>query len=455
MTIYTLVLYIGIAAIVSTLLIGFVLKKEKSWVMTFLQSFTGLLFIFSGWVKAIDPLGTAYKMEQYFTEFESTFADTWMSFLAPIFPFFSHYSIWFSVAMIVFEIVLGVMLLIGYKPKLSAWLFLGLVVFFTVLTGFTYLTGYVPEGVNFFDFGQWGPYKATNMKVTDCGCFGDFIKLEPRTSFFKDLFLLLPAIYFVFKHSDMHQLFSGRVRFVITSLATIGLLLYCFSNFVWDLPSTDFRPFKVGADVAAIKEAEEEAEANVRILTWIIKNEKTGEVKELPDAEYMKSLNTYNSKNGWKVIDQTKSEPAVKHTKISEFEITDFEGNDVTYEYLDDEGYHFMVVCYKAYGHKNPDGSYQWDKDWIGDLVSKIKPLAEKAKKDGHMVSIVLGGLDGDGAKNLAQTTGIDAHFYSADDILLKTIIRSNPGPVLWHDGKIVGKWHIKKLPTYEEIMGK
>ncbi|HUR30572.1 MAG TPA: MauE/DoxX family redox-associated membrane protein, partial [Saprospiraceae bacterium] len=152
MTLQTLLIYIAIAAIILTVLIGLLKKGHKSWLMTFLQNFTGVLFIVSGMVKAVDPLGTAYKMEQYFAEFQYTFAETSASFLSPLFPFLSSISIWFSVFMIVFEILLGLMLVLGHKPKLTSWLFLLLVVFFTALTGFTYLTGYVPSDANFFKF---------------------------------------------------------------------------------------------------------------------------------------------------------------------------------------------------------------------------------------------------------------------------------------------------------------
>ena len=77
--------------------------------------------------------------------------------------------------------------MVGYYRKWTAWLFFLIVFFFTILTGFTYLTGYVPLDANFFDFSAWGPYVKENMRVTDCGCFGDFIKLDPKISFFKDL----------------------------------------------------------------------------------------------------------------------------------------------------------------------------------------------------------------------------------------------------------------------------
>ena len=158
MTLLKLVIIVAIIALILSALNLFVLNKNKNILITLFQNFCGVLFIISGYVKAVDPLGTAYKMEDYFAEFESTFADTWFGFLAPLFPALSEASVLFSVFMIVLEIVFGVMLLIGYQRKLTAWLFLIIILFFSFLTGFTYLTGYVPEGVNFFQFSQWGPY---------------------------------------------------------------------------------------------------------------------------------------------------------------------------------------------------------------------------------------------------------------------------------------------------------
>ena len=169
--------------------------KANNLLWSFLQHFTGVWFVFSGLVKAVDPIGTAYKMEDYFVAFQDTFAGLNNVFggLAPLFPLLAKSSTDFSITMIVLEIVLGIMLIIGFSRKLTSLLFFLIVFFFTVLTGFTYLTGFVPTEANFFDFAKWGPYIKTQMRVTDCGCFGDFIKLDPGVSFCKDLFLMLPA----------------------------------------------------------------------------------------------------------------------------------------------------------------------------------------------------------------------------------------------------------------------
>ena len=179
MTIVSLFLYVAIAALALSGLISRFKLDKFSFVENFIQNFAGILFIFSGFVKAVDPMGTAFKMEQYFTAFEDTCKGSFLKILAPIFPVLSNMSLGFSVFMIVLEIVLGIMIIIGYRRQLSAWLFLIIMVFFTILTGFTYLTGFVPSDANFFEFSKWSEYNKNQMRVTDCGCFGDFLKLEP------------------------------------------------------------------------------------------------------------------------------------------------------------------------------------------------------------------------------------------------------------------------------------
>ena len=522
MTIGKLVVIMAIVAIVLTGLMT-VLKRDaiKNWVVTYLQHFCGALFIFSGWVKAVDPLGTAYKMEQYFDEFYTTFEQTWFGFIAPIFPLFSKYAIWFSVFMIVFEIVLGVMLILGARRKFTSWAFFLLVGFFTILTGFTYLTAYVPSGANFFQFASWSEFNESNMKVTDCGCFGDFIKLKPKVSFFKDIFLLVPALIFLFKFKGMHQLFSKPVRNSTVLFSTIALLFYCFSNYVWDLPHKDFRPFKKGADVRAVRQAEEDAMAAVEITDWKLKHKETGEELVVPNAEYLSNY-TAKYKGVYEVLEQISSKPSMEISKISEFEITDLDGNDITDDFIYGEEAQFLIVNYMLKGdpikatrvvqdsifntdtvvvfdydclegnaafqrvkRRTPQGeaidmesfsectdtnvvksfkevldreeSYidqNWSKSYIKKHTDKLKPFTDKAKKAGYRVVMAIGKSDPDAIKDFDAATGLGIEYGMADDILLKTIVRSNPGVVLWKDGKILDKWHIKKLPDFETVEG-
>ncbi len=461
MTIITLVLYVAVAAAILTAAMKFVWPKRVTvWWLSFLQNFCGVLFLFSGFVKAVDPLGTAFKLEQYFAEFDSVFSGAGMNGLASVFPSLSAYAVGLSVFMIVFEMVLGLMLLIGAHRGLTAWLFFLLVAFFTVLTGFTYLTGYVPAGVNFFEFSKWGDFVETNMKVTDCGCFGDFIKLKPKTSFLKDVFLLVPAVIFLFMFRRKHQLFTAPVRNAVIVLSTLLLLLYNLNNYLWNEPHLDFRPFKVGVDVTKQKELEYEAQNNVEITAYKLTNKAGGEKLTIPYDQFLKEYQNY-PKEEWE-FDQVQSEPFVWDTirkgneikpvkrilyrsKISDFYVMDADEMDVTEEILYQEGYHFLIVGYKI----SPDPRY------MGRWTERIAPLAKAAAADGLAVRAVVAYTDSQTLRAFGQAAGIDYPLYKADDIMLKTIIRSNPGVLLFKNGRIVMKWHLNKLPEYGKIKSK
>ena len=474
MTLGTIVLRVALLAVGLTIAVGYAYKEHKSWLMTYLQNFCGAFFIFSGFVKAIDPLGLAYKMQQYFAQFETTLDGTWFSFLSGIFPVLSEASVSFSVIMIVFEIVLGVMLILGAKPKLTSWAFLLLVGFFTALTGFTYLTGYVPMEENFFTFSKWTAFNEDQMRVTDCGCFGDFLILKPKISFLKDIVLLFPAFFFVFKHKDMHQLFTPKIKMIILGFVIIALSLFCFRNFHFNLPVADFRPFKEGTDVRTSKNEQTEKVANAA-FTWIMKNTKTGETKEFAQDDYpaepwefvdrkqakIETNKIYDYsisgetveedillvyKNGQdSLVEVSPADTAdggiqedwtFVQTKTSEKTVD----SDITVSLLGEEGYSIMIVSNKLpYASKSA-------------FATKVGELHKGAEGKGVNFYAVVGGV---GKEYIDEyKSGIQANypFYTADDILLKTIVRSNPGIVLWRDGKIVKKWHHRQLPSFEDI---
>ena len=483
-----MLIYIGVAAIVLTGLVAVLKKNHKNWLMTFVQNYCGALFIFSGWVKAVDPLGTAYKLEQYFTEFTTLFEPTWFSFVSPIFPFLAEYAVGFSVFMIILEIVLGLMLIMGMRPKLTSWVFLLLIIFFTILTGFTFLTGFVPEGATFFQFGDWAAYNEANMKVQDCGCFGDFIKLKPKTSFAKDIVLLVPSFYFLFRHKKMHQLFTKKIRTAIVGIVTIGLFVYCISNYQWDIPHADFRPFRINADVAGQKDKEMAAAASVQVVAWKLRNKaEQSKIVELSNAVYMKEFAKY-PKSEWEVIDQIKTKPEIEKTKVSDFEISDLDGYEVADELLHDEAYSLWIVCHKLKGEAKlekkiiQDTTFRqdtivsdnvtviqdvvdhidekeveeyvmdWDKSYMVKFNEVINPFVSEAKKSGVNAHVMIGKFGEDEIRDFEKNVGPEASYYMADDILLKTIVRSNPGVVLVKNGVIIDKWHIKKLPSFADV---
>lgn len=487
MTITKVFIYTAIVAILLTAYTYIIKKQNKSLVVSYLQNFSGAFFIFSGLVKAVDPLGTAYKMVDYFTEFKYTFEATWFSFIAPIFPFLSKYANGFSVFMIVLEIVLGFMLIMGTKNRLSSWIFFLVVGFFTFLTGFTALTGYVPEDVNFFSFGEWGAFDKNNMKVTDCGCFGDFLKLEPFTSFKKDLLLLIPAFIFLFRTKDMHRIFTPKIRNGV-ALAGIALFsFYCFSNYIWDIPGNDFRPFRVGVDVAAQKTLEEESMAAAPI-NYQFTNKETGEVTMMNMDQYIKQYKDFPAeKFDRKDIPE---EPDVPQSKISEFAVQNIGGNEITDEILTNQGYSLMYVCYTlgySQGEKTVMvGDTSWLVDTVGTpgtaefqmvkkvdkitqrqvtatdyifseeyknrFVETVNPFAEAAQKAGVKVYAIAGKAGADVINDFREEINLSYPMHMADDILLKTIVRSNPGIVLLKDAKIIKKWHYKRLPSFEEV---
>jgi hypothetical protein len=267
----------------------------------------------------------------------------------------------------------------------------------------------------------------------------------------------VPAILFVVMHRRMHQLLTEPVRNISLAAFTIILLVYNVNNFMWNEPHLDFRPFKIGADIAGQKEIEMQAENNVEILAYKLTNKASKEVREIPYDQFLKEYANY-SKEEWD-YDQIQSEPYVwdtirqgdqievvkkiiTRTKISDFSIMDPTDNEVTEDILYDPNYNFLIVGYKTYT----------DEAYLNKWREPIGRLTKAAKNDGITSRAVINYADADALTAFAEATGIDYPLYKADDIMLKTIIRSNPGVLLLKNGRIVMKWHLNKLPDYTEI---
>ncbi|MBK6997491.1 MAG: hypothetical protein IPH31_22255 [Lewinellaceae bacterium] len=442
-------------------------------------------------------------MEDYFGAFETTFAGLTNVFkgLAPLFPWLAKHSIGFSIGMIVLEIVLGIALIIGWRRKLTAWLFFLLIVVFTLLTGFTYLTGYVPTDINFFDFAHWGPYVKEQMRVTDCGCFGDFILLDPKISFFKDLGLMVPAFLFLIWTRNTHELWTKRTLDLIAGISTGAITLFCIQNTYFDLPMVDFRPFKIGSNIRERKALE--SSAKVDILGWVLENTNTGEkIKFMePEAGKITYYKEYTKDKGWKVKDQIKTDwyvlkdsvkTPITKSKVSDFAVESAENGEITDDILAEPGYSLMIVTYKLYGSQQTEMITVQDSIWATDTISVAKdsfrlqprlvsvkakqverkvfiptpeyadfftkgvnPLAEGAAKANWKVYAITTYGDSENAADFARKIGAKYPFHRADDKLLKTIIRANPGVVVWKDGQVVGMYHHRHLPSFEQLANK
>ncbi len=174
----------------------------------------GALFIFSGFVKLVDPIGSQYKFQEYFSESVLN-----MEFLIP-------YALPFAIILIVAEILLGVMILIGYKPKATVWSLLIITIIFLFLT--------------------W--YSAYYNKVTDCGCFGDAIKLTPWETFYKNVILIALIVILLIKVELIKPIFSGKIPKIITFLS-LGIFLFIVQHVLTHLPIIDFRAYAIGKNL--------------------------------------------------------------------------------------------------------------------------------------------------------------------------------------------------------------
>ena len=379
--------------------------------------FVGVLFIISGLIKANDPLGFSYKLKEYYDVFGGydllQFFDN---------AFFHSTALEFSMFICIVEIVLGVALIIGAFPRIVAWTLLLMILFFTFLTGFSAITG----------------------KVTDCGCFGDAVKLTPWESFYKDLVLLIfIGIIFIYRNR-IQPLFSRTINFAVIGVATAACLIFTIMAYQ-HLPFKDFRPYKVGNNICELMIIPEDAPRPVYETTLIYTNKKTGEEQEFTMQEFMDQKIGENADWEWK---DTKSVLVEKgfEPKIKNFRISNLDGEEVTDGLLQNEGLHFYLVMY------NLDNTRTKNFDKINQLQQKFEEYL-KTNDQYHEYAFV--GLTSSGAEAIEEFRHENQTafpVYVADETELKTIIRANPGLLLLDGCKVVGKWHWRDIPDFEAI---
>ena len=205
----------------------------------------GLLFIYSGFVKLVDPIGSQYKFQEYFSEGVLN-----MEFLIP-------YTLPFAILLIISELVLGVMLIVGYKPKLTVWSIFGLNLIFLFLTWYSY----------------------TYNKVTDCGCFGDALKLTPKETFYKNVVFMVFIVILIFGLKHIKPLISDKIS-AIKTYATIVISLFITYYVLNHLPIIDFRAYSIGTDIAEGMKYQEGSDEVPPIHDFMIETDENGDQLE-------------------------------------------------------------------------------------------------------------------------------------------------------------------------------
>jgi uncharacterized membrane protein YphA (DoxX/SURF4 family) len=357
----------------------------------FLRITVGVLFIFSGLVKANDPLGLTYKMDEIF--------DIWhMSFMAP-------YTLYFSILMIAFEIIAGVALLIGYAFRLLSVLLLLLNLFYTFLTAYALFSG----------------------KIKECGCFGDCFKISNEATFGKDIVLLIMSLILFVYRNRVRPLFSGyaiTALMILTVFFSFGVQWYMLEH----LPFYDCLAYKAGNNLLEKMQPAPDATPDVYETTFIY--EKNGVKKEYNSTNYPWQDST------WKFVDKTDKliksgtgQPAIPH----DFAILDSDQKDNTEEILKTKGYVAFFFLRKT-------------EDAHTDNMEMLKALVAQARQ-ARIPFYFLCSTDYDSGKAFAKKWGLDLSPYIMDVTISKTVMRSNPGLMLLKDGTVVHKWSYRDYP--------
>ena len=357
----------------------------------------GIVFIYSGFVKGIDPLGSDYKFTDYF----NAFGMGWMNAT----------TLFFSFALSLVEFLIGIALLFNLWVSRMAWGSLLFMAFFTPLTLVLALTN----------------------PVSDCGCFGDAMILTNWQTFWKNIILLLLAIMIFMYRKEYKSSLPLVGQFSFLALAGAGMLclsVYCHRH----LPVLDFRPYAVGKNITEGMRLPEGAEPDQYEVTLKYKNKQTGEVQSFTEENY-----PWQDTLNWEY--ESSSERLVKKgyiTPIHDLVIEHPTLGNITEEILEDDNHTILAV---AYNLTQSDVQYQ----------PAINRLAEYAQEKG----IRFYGLTSSSERDIEtykKRYHVPYEFCTADEIQLKTMIRSNPGVIILREGTILNKWAGKDVPDVKEL---
>ena len=352
-----------------------------------------LTFIFSGYVKAIDPLGTQYKLQDYL-EVIGLYA------YVP-----DSVTLAASVVLGGLEFCLGVLLLFAIRRRLVTRL---LLLFMAVMTPVTL-------------------WLAVDNPIKDCGCFGDAVVLTNWETFYKNVVLLAATVVLFWRPLMMPRFISRSNQWIVTTY-TVLFILVSSSMSLYTLPPFDFRPYHIGADIRKGMEIPEGAPQPQFETTFIM--EKDGQRKEFTLENYPDST--------WTFIDSKTVQTAEGYVPlIHDFSIQTMDGGeDITDSVIGQKGYVFLLVA--------PHLEYASDSNF-----GEIDAIYEYSADHGYPFYALTASTE-DAVAHWRDITGAEYNFYITDDITLKTVIRSNPGLLLLKDGVVIGKWSHNDLPKLD-----
>jgi uncharacterized membrane protein YphA (DoxX/SURF4 family) len=371
-------------------------------VVNIVRIITGTLFIFSGLVKAIDPKGLAYKMQEFFEAWSNS------GFTPSLMKTFDNNTLTFSIIMITLEVLVGLALLIGWKKKFTVTILLLLMLFFTFLTSYVLFTG----------------------KIKACGCFGDCIPLTPTQTFTKDIILLLMVLFLLFNLKYITPIakpFLNGLYIAIAAVAVLFLQWYVLRN----LPLADCLPYKKGNNIIELRKMPTNAIQDK--FEYLFTYEKDGvkqDFKTSPDST-------------WKYVDrkQTLIQKGSNNVPlINDYSLTTQSGNDSTEDILNTKGEYYLLYIKDLEGYPT---------NWTSDAT-----FINASLKAGKQIYIVSAQVDKVKAylANLADLKDkvIAIKFLSCDATVLKTVARVNPTLYLMNGPVVKQKWG---WPSFENVL--
>jgi uncharacterized membrane protein YphA (DoxX/SURF4 family) len=378
--------------------------------------FVGLLFIFSGLIKANDPVGFSYKLSEYYSIFGTGFLQNGVVLQA--------------VLICVLEIILGVCVLIGTRMKITSWLLMGMIVFFTFLTGFTAISNWFwenPTHSRTHWFEEAFGFQARSLYyMKDCGCFGDAIKLTPWQSFYKDLVLLVLISIIFIRRKAIRPFFARIMQTNIILFFTLISAIFSITCWMYT-PAVNFLKWKKGNNILALMESVPPQ------IDFVFIYEKDGSTFKFKADELPENIADYT----YAGREETVIDPG-KQAGIADFAIRTRDGRDITQEVLRSDAYTLFVVAYDL--DKSREKSFR-----------KFSPVARGWQEKGYSIYGFTSSYEAE-TEALRHEHQLPFEFYQADQTGLKSIIRSNPGYVLLKKGIVIDQWSSRNTPSLKVL---